>query len=735
MPDGVGFTSRAGAGPPTTSADTILLHPPRARITFRVGVVGHRWNRLPKAQAERGALTARIGAVLETIRSEVGAFAARHPDAAFYDGPEPAPRRDTARHRLADWARRVLLVTPPPAHPAVQPCTLRAISPLAEGADRIFARQALDRGFELSCPMPFFQAEFEKDFKPAASVDEFRGLLDEARDGAGLVAFELDGKRADAPAAYGAAGRVVMNQSDLLVAVWDGRPAQGGGGAVDTLHEAIGFHVPVLWIAAVAPFGWKLIRSESDLPPPDREGVYPLPGPPSAHADGRDHDLVQAIRGVVVDELALPKALPASKSDKHDAALTKPVHRKRPAASPDQEAKAHASDFFQEARPFLNLHVSFLWKLFRDLVGSHRLSLPDLYVRDFVGQTRAEWPIETDRPAPSKAAGWANCMLRAHFAWADKRADLYADAERSASILIGVLAAMAVLVALLPVAMAWDHEDKAADAAAIASEFGILMLLVVLLRLSSMRRWRQRWLEYRVLAELVRQLRLLIPLGGGRPVPRTPPHLAVYGDPTRSWMYWQARAVGREVGLPDARLTQAYLDDCLGYLGAVAADPETGQLCFHLKTRQRSERIHEFLHRGSGLLFGVTLLSTIAHLLLQIPSGEVGWLPRLPERYAALVPLSEDGTLWLVLIAGFFPALGAAFAGINNQGEFVRLAKRSHAMADSFERFDAEIRKVKAAAETRLADLLPVANRMSQAMVDENLDWRVVVNDPPQSSA
>jgi hypothetical protein len=52
--------------------------------------------------------------------------------------------------------------------------------------------------------------------------------------------------------AYSVAGRIVLNQSDLLIAVWDGGKPAGGGGTVETLREAVHYHVPALWIDAQA---------------------------------------------------------------------------------------------------------------------------------------------------------------------------------------------------------------------------------------------------------------------------------------------------------------------------------------------------------------------------------------------------------------------------------------------------------------------------------------------------
>ncbi|MEI9985889.1 MAG: hypothetical protein WDN69_23520 [Aliidongia sp.] len=87
---------------------------------------------------------------------------------------------------------------------------LRMVSPLAEGADRLAAIEASRLGYRLHVPMPFAQAEYERDFD-AASRAEFRALLEQARADEGVVA--LDGRREDAERGYRAVGQYVLDQS------------------------------------------------------------------------------------------------------------------------------------------------------------------------------------------------------------------------------------------------------------------------------------------------------------------------------------------------------------------------------------------------------------------------------------------------------------------------------------------------------------------------------------------
>ena len=649
-----------------------LTSPPRAPLAFRVGIVGHRPNRMPDDDAGQAAIRAHLAVVLEAVKEAVAAFP------STLAAPLYAP----------------------------DPPILRAVSSLAEGADRIFAEEALRLGYQLCCPMPFPREEFEADFAPdkrqeAGSLARFREVLRAAEAGAGLTIFELDGSRADNAGAYRAAGRMVINQSDLLVAVWDGGRPEGGGGTVETLYEAIRCHLPVIWIDAREPFGWALLREAADLRRLT-EGDSPAP---AAAAEGNQRArLAHVARAVVFDEVGLPKGARGSEEG--------------------GEAQAKALAFFGERKPRLNL--AFTWRLFRDLVGSGRLRPPRLRVRDFVEQIRRGWPVSgadvaDGDPPPPVVAAWVNAGLRPHYAWASRLADLYADAHRSTYVTASLFAAVAVFLALLPMAMGWGPEHMVAENLSIAAELLVLSTMVGLLVVGRRRRWHERWLEYRVLAEFIRELRLLTPLGGGRPLPRTPAHLAIYGDPGRSWMYWHVRAIARAVGIPNVRVDAAYTAECLDYLYDIAAGPITGQGHFHEASHHSSERVHERLHRATILLFWVSIAGIGVHLVLPFQP----WLDKAAE---------DSVSRWLVLVSAVTPALGAALASINNQGEFSRLSKRSRAMADGFARFKARIAELRDGAGAPTAPLSAVttlAGEMTEMMVDENIDWRVVVLDLP----
>lgn len=79
-----------------------------------------------------------------------------------------APLEGRVRQVFAEFQRRY------PSTP------LLLLSPLAEGADRLVARAALEKGARLIVPLPMPQTLYEEDFQTRASREEFHKLLQQA---------------------------------------------------------------------------------------------------------------------------------------------------------------------------------------------------------------------------------------------------------------------------------------------------------------------------------------------------------------------------------------------------------------------------------------------------------------------------------------------------------------------------------------------------------------------------
>lgn len=115
---------------------------------------------------------------------------------------------------------------------------LFGISCLAIGADQLFARAILRHRGTLEVIIPF--AGYELTFAEGAQREEFERLVKLAR----LV--NVLEKRGSQEEAYLTAGQNLVDRSELVMAIWDGKPAQGPGGTADIVNYAIGRHQRII---------------------------------------------------------------------------------------------------------------------------------------------------------------------------------------------------------------------------------------------------------------------------------------------------------------------------------------------------------------------------------------------------------------------------------------------------------------------------------------------------------
>ncbi len=148
----------------------------------------------------------------------------------------------TGHQRLEDpeawsWVARVIrdelaAIAPP----------LVAVTSLALGADQLLARLALARGGTIYAVLPF--ADIERSFSPE-DVSAYRELARQAT----VEVLAAPGMDEDA---YLAAGKRVVELSDLVLAVWNGKPAKGKGGTADVVAYAISRGVPLTHINPIS---------------------------------------------------------------------------------------------------------------------------------------------------------------------------------------------------------------------------------------------------------------------------------------------------------------------------------------------------------------------------------------------------------------------------------------------------------------------------------------------------
>jgi hypothetical protein len=396
-------------------------NPPKPSFALKVGVVGHRPNRLPLEA--RPTVERLIADALTVLRAAAAEVQPRH--AAFLDGT----------------------------------VALTLVSALAEGADRMAAKAARAAGYALEAVLPFARAEYERDF---AEPTDFRALLAGARS-----IVELDGERRNEGKAYEAAGLMLLDASDVLLAVWDGAASAGRGGTAELIEEAGRRDMPVIHIDASARVPTRILWN--GLQENRVKSAHIADQPSGPFAD----NVVQ-----LVDTIVRPP---------RGAAEREGLHR-------------------------------FLTESDRRWIGRQSLSVLMSVFGVRQPQWRDLWPMSVDELADAVSARnpLANPMLVAGFAWADRVAVYCSNMFRSSFVDNLLALALAVLVAAtgLFAGPRWLLE--------IAE---ILLILWVLWNTSVAlkQRWHRRWMESQEVAERLR-LSIAMAILGTRP-------LGPYGEP------------------------------------------------------------------------------------------------------------------------------------------------------------------------------------------------------------
>lgn len=244
------------------TAETALGSP---RLMLDIGITGHRSHH-PVFAANRDAIAATLAKLLESV--EAIAQATADADGSGADAP------------------------------------VRLHSLLAYGSDMMAVGVARTRGWQVAAPLPFGRelnlainaqpgelADMERLLRgdlPAAPEVAQRAA--EIRTGSQNVrVFELAEQDAvverlyrahlSAPDDHGAqqaffalcsdraamAARVMLEHSDLLIGIWDGETRGAIGGTRHTIEAALELGVPVVWIDARNPVGWRILRATEEL--------------------------------------------------------------------------------------------------------------------------------------------------------------------------------------------------------------------------------------------------------------------------------------------------------------------------------------------------------------------------------------------------------------------------------------------------------------------------------------
>lgn len=605
-------------------------NPPRPRLTLRVGVTGHRGG-TSLAEAVVPRVAAQVDSVLKRCQASALEVFAKHSEVLAPESP-----------------------------------VLAAVSCLASGGDQIFARAALNQGFRLDAILPFAREDYAQDFDTPEKQAEFRELID-----ASASVFEIADPRSeeDASEAYETAGLVMLDHSDIVLAIWDGGGSRGRGGTREILDEAIRRGIPVVWInttATRAPALWD--GSEAVLLPEFDAGI----------------DAAGEFDRCVTGVLAPPAASGSDTTGTEAAFRLKRFLAETEVADPWWARAYDILAYIAARRPFA-------WRRARGGLAA-RLSEWDGFINDL--------------PESGAAKDDLRRILLQRYVWADHIANHMGRAYRGAYVLNFALAAAAVFVGLL-VLFFWDSAVVKTICA--VCEFSLIALILRNTRAGENGAWHARFLDARRLGEMLRHSRVLAPLarGGGG--------LNREGDAGERWTQWYARASERELGLPNARANAGYL---AAVTQATLVHEVRPQRDYHRDNAHFLHQMHHALdHLGERIFYVTGVLCLVwvaaaAFYLAHLPG--TGWIKTL------LKPM-------LTFLGAVLPALGAALAGIRAQGDFEASAKRSRATARQL----AQLAKRLKAPPLSYRQACLLQRWVADAMASELVSWRLLYANRP----
>ena len=583
----------------------------------------------------------------------------------------------------------------------------RLHSMLAHGVDQLAASTANALGWEVVAPLPFGKAlNTAINAQPHAFADG-AALLAGADAGDAQVQaraqgirdwyerahlFELADRDADIAAWFEAAlaapddrrqrerfhaaassqaalaGRVMIEQSDLVVAVWDGATRDHAGGTGNTVMRALEAGTPVLLIDPASPEQWTLLTSTECLA--DRQGNA-----------GNDVETLRAIIGNALWPCAGDKAVDHTRDE-----------RWHPRGS-------HVSTLYRRVEALFGNEP----RRFRSLVQDYE-SPDDCAAGSGAALVKAasELPGGDARFADAIANGILPSFVRA-----DGISARLSDAYRSGMTANFILSALAVMIgaAYLPLG-ASDSKWFFA-----LGEFVLLVAILAVTWLGSRHRLHARWFETRRAAEYLRHAPILLLVGVARPPNRWP-----RGNGGGSaWPEYAARHALRAPGLPAAAMTPAYLRAALANL---LAPHVAAQRAYHQAKAVRLDTVHRRLDGMAVALFKLAVVSVSVYLLLKAGAA----LQLLPAAWP------EHSAKAFTFLGIALPTLASSIAGIRYFGDFERFSTISQMTAGRLGQVEARIDRCLAGPDSAIdyESISRLAREIDEVVVAEIESWQAV---------
>ncbi len=531
---------------------------------------------------------------------------------------------------------------------AAQKPQLRFVSPIADGADQIAAEVALDMGWKLQVVLPFRRDTYRSSLANDSARERFDRLLERSE-----CVLELPGEGGAKLDAYVMTGRATIAHCDILIAVWDGLPPRGRGGTGEVVQVALTHGTAVIHVSPHQANETRLLWSAFD---------------PNVLTVADDASVERPLTREAVDAMLSGILFPPS--DPQEMRFLKRFHNERLRA----------------------IRTRIEYPLLLTAAGVRTIKRGDINNAHCARAIRDEWQRHRQGCAEAHEISAPLDLLEEAYSWADRLATHFAQTYRSGHIFNFVLGAIAVCLGLAAFMAPHRRFEET------ALEMLITIGIIINAHVGTRQEWHRRWLDYRQLAERLRPMRSLKLLGIAAP---DPPGTAT-NPVARRWIDFYAGSVWRAIGCPSGMIDSSR---AAGLGKAIAEHEVAPQVDYHRRNSELIQLLDKRLEEISTILFGATLLVTIATLI------GLGFNLDYVHRFGN----------WFTLISAGFPALGTAVFGIRFQGDFGGDAVRSMATAETLGQIESELRQN--VSLPRAADLSEQAARTMLLDLDE---WRLI---------
>ncbi|WP_449358546.1 DUF4231 domain-containing protein, partial [Alishewanella longhuensis] len=306
------------------------------------------------------------------------------------------------------------------------------------------------------------------------------------------------------------------------------------------------------------------------------------------------------------------------------------------------------------------------YPLFQRIFLKRKLRISDIRLPDPEKELTNKWAQEELKSDITSENNKNSFKVFSAYFRADWLAVYYAQVYRSASLLNYSLAAFAVLMALMglivgDLKLIW-----------IIIELFLIVSVITITHIGNKNRWHERWLDYRQLAESLRVMLELKPMGFNH-------HenswrlVNTHQELPLRWIDWYQGAISRTLDLPSKVLDSK----TLSYFNVNLSRYLDEQSEYHSKNAYLSYKADHKLHILGNLCLYGTIGSCITFLFL----------------YFTINELAFQSKLFVTFLCALLPAFGAASFGYRAHADFSGVCKRSNLVALQLKEISTELKQ------------------------------------------